>query len=260
MFVSAKVRWNRATRNGLRLLTFPSAWLTIWPWIPSAALRLGPHWIETSKSDIDRMSKTNHVVSSPGSLPIGYREVLYWTVSDQPGKSVALQILSVPLFAVSGVLFFWLAIRLGAMPSLLSFDLLRCGLVLISILLTFILHELTHGVAMRILGAHPKYGVLLKQAMLYATSPGFAFRRDTYLVVALAPLVCLSVLAILGMMALTSTAWVALLALCATINAGGTIGDLWITKIVLRYPARAYIMDERDGVRVFLPEEMPLKS
>jgi len=70
--------------------------------------------------------------------------------------------------------------------------------VLMSILLTFVLHELTHGVAMQTRGAHPRYGVLLKQAMLYATAPGFAFRRDSYLVVALAPLVCLSILAVLG--------------------------------------------------------------
>jgi len=223
-------------------------------------LRLSPRWVETNKSGLDQMSKTNNVVSAPGSLPIGYHEVLYWTVSDQPGKSVTLQILSVPLFVVSGALFFWLAIRLGAMPSLLNFSLLGCGLVLMSILLTFALHELTHGVAMQTLGAHPRYGVLLKQFMLYATAPGFAFRRNSYLVVALAPLICLSILAILGMMALMGTAWVALFAFCATINAGGAIGDLWITKIVLRYPASAYIMDERDGIRVFLPDETSLKS
>ena len=206
------------------------------------------------------MSKTNNVVSSSGSLPIGYHQVLYWTVSDQPARSVTLQILSVPLFAVSGALFFWLAIRLGAMPSLLNFGLVECGLVLMSVLLTFILHELIHGVAMQIFGARPRYGVLLKQLMLYATAPGFAFQRNSYLVVSLAPLICLSILAILGMMALMGTAWIALFALCASINAAGAIGDLWITRIVLRYPANAYITDERDGIRVFLPNETSLKS
>jgi hypothetical protein len=28
---------------------------------------------------------------------------------------------------------------------------------------------------------------------------------------------------------------------------------MWITTIVLRYAATAYVMDERDGIRVFLP-------
>jgi hypothetical protein len=30
-----------------------------------------------------------------------------------------------------------------------------------------------------------------------------------------------------------------------------TLGDMWITTIVLHYPAIAYVMDERDGMRVF---------
>ena len=30
------------------------------------------------------------------------------------------------------------------------------------------------------------------------------------------------------------------------------IGDLWIAIIVLRYASTAYVIDERDGVRVFL--------
>jgi hypothetical protein len=51
------------------------------------------------------------------------------------------------------------------------------------------------------------------------------------------------------------TAWVALLALCASINAGGAIGDLWITKIVLCDPAGAYTMDERDGSGYFFPKK-----
>jgi len=32
------------------------------------------------------------------------------------------------------------------------------------------------------------------------------------------------------------------------------VGDLWITTIVLRYPATAYVIDEKDGIRVFLPK------
>jgi len=100
-----------------------------------------------------------------------------------------------------------------------------------SVLLTFILHELIHGVAMQIFGAHPRYGVLLKHLMLYATAPGFTFRRNSYLVVSLAPLICLSILATLGMMALMGTAWVALFALCSSINAGGAIGDLYLLTV-----------------------------
>jgi hypothetical protein len=45
---------------------------------------------------------------------------------------------------------------------------------------------------------------------------------------------------------------VGLLALCAAINGSGAIGDLWITMIVVRYPPQAYVIDERDGIRMYL--------
>jgi hypothetical protein len=53
---------------------------------------------------------------------------------------------------------------------------------------------------------------------------------------------------------LQGTLWVILLGIVGIINASGAVGDLWITMIVLRYPTIAYIMDERDGIRVFLPK------
>ena len=61
----------------------------------------------------------------------------------------------------------------------------------------------------------------------------------------------ISILVVLGMWSLQGTLWVALLGICGVINASGAIGDMWITAIVLRYPITAYVMDERDGVRVF---------
>jgi hypothetical protein len=105
---------------------------------------------------------------------------------------------------------------------------------------------------MSLFGAKPSYGVLWKSFMFYATSPGFAFRRNQYRLIALAPFVFISFLAVAGMVWLQGTLWVALLAICATINASGAIGDLWMTGIVLRYKPEAYVMDERDGIRVFV--------
>jgi len=40
--------------------------------------------------------------------------------------------------------------------------------------------------------------------------------------------------------------------MCAGLNAAGASGDVWMAVIVTRYPARAYVTDERDGMRVFL--------
>jgi hypothetical protein len=198
------------------------------------------------------MSETSATVASTSSWPEGYDQVLHWTM---PSHSMGLQLLALPLSIVAGVAFFGLAITLGRLPFDSEGGVLWDITLLLGVLLTFILHELTHGLAMRICGARTRYGILLKPLILYATSPGYAFRHNAYVVITLAPLIGLSGLAILGMVIEAGTSWVALFALCATINTCGAIGDLWFTKMLLRYPGSAYIVDEQGGFRVFLPKK-----
>lgn len=188
-----------------------------------------------------------------GALPDGYHEVLYWRVTDKPVRVIVLQAVGVLLLLVFGVIFFNIAGSLGRMPTQGNIGPLEIGLMLVAILLTFVLHEATHGLVMRALGARPQYGILWKSAMLYATSPGFSYRRNSYIVITLAPLVVLSALAVLGIWLMQGTLWVAVLAVCGAFNASGAIGDVWISTIVLRYAPAARIVDERDGIRVFLP-------
>lgn len=191
-----------------------------------------------------------------GTLPENYQEVLSWKVTGKPMRVVALNIVGVILFILFGMIFSSMAFKLGKMPSEGNFrlGLGEMGLAVAGIVVTFILHELTHGLAMQMFGAKPKYGIIWKGLMLYATSPGYAYRRNNYVVISLAPFVFISMLVILGMWILQGTAWVALLAICGIVNASGAVGDMWITMIVLRYAVTAYVMDERDGIRVFLPK------
>jgi hypothetical protein len=200
------------------------------------------------------MQTINDQISALGVLPDDYQEVLSWKVTGKPMRVIALNIFGILLFVIFGMIFSSLAFRLGKMPSEGNFrlGLGEMGLAVVGIVLTFILHELTHGLAMQMFGARPKYGIIWKGLMLYATSPGYAYRRNNYVIISLAPFVFISALVILGMWILQGTAWVALLAICGVVNASGAVGDMWITMIVLRYTATAYVMDERDGIRVFL--------
>ena len=198
------------------------------------------------------MPENNNPILASGSLPSDYQEVLSWKVTEKRSRVITLNILGVLFFVIFGLIFSSLAVRLGKLQSEGEYGLGEISLVIVGILLTFILHELTHGLAMRMFGAKPKYGVIWKGLMLYATSPGYAYRRNNYIVIALAPFVFISILVVLGMWLLQGTLWVALLGICGIINASGAIGDLWITMIVLRYATTAYVMDERDGIRVFL--------
>lgn len=197
---------------------------------------------------------TNRPIRSADALPADYSEVLYWRVTATAARIIAAQVLGLAAFVVFGVLFSALAVSLGQAPASLQFGLLEAGWVVAGLVVTIVLHELTHGLVMRWFGARPTYGVLWKALAFYATSPGYAFPRQAFIVIALAPLVGLSGLVVAGLWLWQGTAWVALLAICGVINAGGAIGDLWMTAIVLRYPASAYVMDERDGIRVFLPK------
>lgn len=200
------------------------------------------------------MSDITNPVHTPGSLPADYQEVLYWRLTEKPLRVIALQILGVLLFLIFGLVFFGLAISLGKLPSSFGLGLGEIISGFVGVLLTIVLHELTHGWAMHMFGARPTYGVLWKQLMFYATSPGYAFHRNNYAGILLAPLVFITILVILGIWLLQGTLWVALSAICGSLNASAAIGDMWITMIVLRYATAAYVMDERDGVRVFLPK------
>ena len=200
------------------------------------------------------MSEINNPIRTSGSLPNDYQEVLYWRMTEKPIRVITLQILGVLFFVIFGLIFSSLAVSLGKLPLYFKFGLSEISSVIVGILLTFVLHELTHGWVMQMFGARPRYGILWKQMMFYATTPRYAYRRNNYVGISLAPFVFISTLVVLGMWLLKGTLWVALLGICGSINASGAIGDMWITMIVLRYATTAYVMDERDGIRVFLPK------
>lgn len=189
-----------------------------------------------------------------GTPPSDYKEALYWKIGDKTGRIVVMNLLSVPLGFVFGIMFFIFALEFGKPPELISIDSTQPAIFLVGILLVVVAHELAHGVAMRIFGAQPKYGAIWKRLMFYATAPGYAFSRNQYLVISLAPLVSLSILACLGILMQAGTSNVWLWAIWATINGSAAIGDLWLTAVALRYPEHAYIIDEQDGIRVFLPQ------
>lgn len=191
----------------------------------------------------------------PGKPPPDYIEVLYWKISENTNRVILMNLLSIPLALVFGIGFFVFVVLFGR-PQEITGDIISFGLILvIGIIAVVVLHELAHGVAMQSYGARAKYGFIWKGLMFYATSPEYAFKRNQYVVIILAPLVSLSVLACLGILVLAGTPMIWLLAVWGTINGSAAIGDLWILTIVLRYPSYAYVIDEHDGLRVFIPEK-----
>ncbi|MBK9007977.1 MAG: hypothetical protein CNIPEHKO_03563 [Anaerolineales bacterium] len=189
--------------------------------------------------------------TTSGEPPLGYAEALYWKIAEKTSRILIINLLSIPLAFVFGIVFFTIARVFGKSTGFFFGS--AATTLLFALLLTIIIHELIHGMTMQIFGARPKYGINWKGLMLYATAPGYAFQRNQYLVIVLAPLAAISLAACLGILIQAGSPSVWLWAICATINGGAAIGDLWITAIALRYPKHAYIVDEQDGMRIFLP-------
>ncbi len=195
---------------------------------------------------------------TPVHLPENYREVLYWKLSHHRKLLVALNLVGLALMGLALLLFFaWARLWHPVSPSL-EIRLLHLVGTFIAVALTIILHELTHGLALAAYGARPQYGVIWQEMMFYATAAGYAFRRNAYIVIALAPLVGLSLMGMMLLM-LPLPAWTRWsVVFCAALNVGSAIGDLWLMRVALGYPPVAYIVDEKDGLRVFMPiEETP---
>jgi hypothetical protein len=183
------------------------------------------------------------------TTPEGFIEAQYWRISDNKTNLVLAQILAIGLTLVWGVLFYLFARLMERTGQGASAD---TTIMLLSYLGVLLIHELIHGLTMLSFGAKPKYGVMWKELMFYATSPGYAFTRNQFLAVSYAPfvVVTLAVLGCLAFLHLPYLTWPLIAAGAG--NAGGAIGDIWISKVVLRYPAEAKIMDEKDGVRIFV--------
>jgi hypothetical protein len=183
-----------------------------------------------------------------------YKEVLYFKLTENLSRIVLLNALSIVSLIIFGLPFLAFAIIFGKLPSSVSFDLLGMTVLLVSIIFTLFLHEAVHAVLMKIFGATPIFGFIFPIA-IYTTSPGFAYKRNDYLLIALAPLLVISMLYFLLTLIFSGSSLIFIFLICAAINASGAVGDLWISKIVLGYSKKAYILDEKDGVRVFLAKE-----
>lgn len=105
-----------------------------------------------------------------------------------------------------------------------------------------LVHELVHGLAMRLFGYRPVYGFDVKMLAAYAIAPGELQRRNHALAIILAPLVVVDCL-LLPLLALpnpelVTTAFVALI-----VNSVGATGDLYFAARLLKLSPRTLLCD-----------------
>lgn len=115
-------------------------------------------------------------------------------------------------------------------------DAARLGLVLLAaVVVVTAVHELVHGVAYRLLGYDVTYGTALHLGAFYvAAFDQFQTRRDS-LLVALAPLVTLT-LAVVPLLAAPAPRVAAAAYVAVVFNAAGSAGDLYLAWRLLQDP------------------------
>lgn len=115
---------------------------------------------------------------------------------------------------------------------------------------SMLLHEALHALALWAQG----YGARLNYSTGYfyaTTAPGEALTRRAYVVMALTPLIALTLIGALLLLILPAGLGQGVL-LALLLNAAGSVGDLAVTQRALRCPPDARFVDER-GIRVYVP-------
>src|SRR6266571_7649832 len=122
------------------------------------------------------------------------------------------------------------------------------GINILAYIVVMFLHEGLHALAFLFWGGKPYFGAKLPVA-LYCGAKNQLFRRNQYLVVGLAPLVVISLAAII--FTLFSPGLAAYTLLGSVGNFSGAAGDVWVAKRLLRQPADVLAEDTEAGYRVW---------
>lgn len=187
------------------------------------------------------------------TLPEGYREIYALDMHEDKKLAVWVNLLSLAIAAVFAVP------MLFVVPWWATFDVtdgmtgywIKLAAMLGLTLLYLVLHELVHGIAMRICGTKKiRYG--FKGVYAFAASDDY-YRKKPYVFIALAPVVLWGiVLAIVTPFVPASWFWVVYFV--QLMNLSGAAGDLYVTVKFSRMPRDILIRDSGVGMVVYAKE------
>ncbi len=199
------------------------------------------------------------------TLPETYTSIGTLDLSRDRRKLVQLNLIAIGLLLASGWLFGVLmsAIR-PADSAQLAFPISgladALGILLLMLLVTgvmLVLHEGLHGLFFwRYTGERPLFAMRLSYA--FAAAPRWYIPKRKYLVVALAPLVGITLLA-LGAAFLVPAGWLRGLWMLLVLNTSGAVGDMAVVAWLLRQPESCLARDQGDAVTLYLPENLTTK-
>jgi MFS family permease len=196
-------------------------------------------------------------------LPDNYRLHRRLTILDRKSL-ILLNVWGIGIFLVASIFFPLLAgwLRTEGEPAGISLEMTGwvgvlsfIGLLLGVMLVMLVLHEGLHGVFFWLFTREkPKFA--FKGFYAYAAMPDWFLPKKEYLTTALAPLIGITLLGVLGLALLPGWADAALVWLLI-LNTSGAVGDLWIVSALLRAPTGVLGRDAGDCSELFIPENLP---
>ena len=184
------------------------------------------------------------------NLPEGYREI--YSIDLQKNKKMALvvNLLAIVIAALLAIPMHYVVpiSSLFSMEKGMQAYMFRFAAMFVLLILYMVLHELVHGIAMKMCGTKKvKYGFTGIYA--YATSNDF-YDKKTYIFIALAPVVLWGILlAVVNMF--VSLEWFWVVYFIQISNLSGAAGDLYVTVKFSRLPSDILIQDYGVGMTVF---------
>jgi len=162
--------------------------------------------------------------------------VLQQVMSDK--KIIPVYMIYQTLLFLSGIFFFTRAIML-AFKGNYMYLLISIGAVLFSMTLLVAIHELLHGIALKLVGA-PKviFGGIIKKFIFFAEAGNFIMGKSSFLFVAFTPLVVVQVITILGIILWYSVPFLYFFLMVMVIHSFFCSGDVALVTIFYRFPDR----------------------
>ena len=187
------------------------------------------------------------------SLPEGYREIYSIDLQKNRKISLLVNLLSVVIAVLMLVPMHFLVpiSSLFVMDNGLGSYIIRFVALMVLMIAYMVLHELTHGLAMKICGTKKvKYGFTGLYA--FAGSNDY-YNKKAYIFIALAPIVLWGfVIAIINPFVTLEWFWVVYF--LQIINLSGAAGDLFVTIKFSGFPKDILIRDYGVGMTVFSKE------
>ena len=190
------------------------------------------------------------IAKAVSSLPEGYKAI--YSVNLKNDKKAAL---TVNLLAIAiGVLLVVPMLRLVPFSNLIDFNkgilnyILRFAAIPVLQIAYLVLHELVHGLAMKICGTSKiKYGFTGMYA--FAGSNDY-YGKAPYIFIALAPIILWGVVLAVAA-ALVSPQWFWVVYLVQVTNLSGAAGDIFVTVRFSRFPSDILVKDSGVSMTVY---------